>query len=161
SNEPSSEPSTEPVVEIPADAIAIIGLGCRFPGADTPRAYWDLLERGGTALSDVPEGRWPARYNLDALLRWPTGERLEPRAGFFRQDVYAFDAATFRTLPGEARFVDPQQRLFAEVAWEALEDSGYGGNALSGVTVGVYVGASSGHYHEDIGRLFESGVKID
>ncbi len=142
-------------------AIAIIGLGCRFPGAANPRAFWRLLEQGDRAIGPAPAGRWRSTQYLDRHRRQRGNEGFTPVAGFLTDDVHAFDAATFRISPAEAKFIDPQQRLFAEVAWETLEDAAYGGEALHDREVGVFVGASTGHYHEDMGRLFEAGVAID
>ena len=141
------------------DRIAVIGLACRFPGADTPQALWQLLSQGGSGLGELPADRWErpsfARYK-NAL-----AEKLTLRGGFLRGDVHAFDALTFRISPAEARIIDPQQRLFLEVAWEALEDAAHSGDAPESVTTGVFVGASTNHYREVLAEVQDGALTLD
>ena len=95
------------------EPIAIIGIGCRFPGADGPAAFWELLRTGAEAIGEVPDSRWTEQdlRGLDF-----------PRRSGFLKSIDRFDAAFFRIAPREAIFLDPQQRMLLEVAWEALED---------------------------------------
>ncbi|MFF0779260.1 SDR family NAD(P)-dependent oxidoreductase [Streptomyces sp. NPDC003720] len=116
------------------EPIAIIGMACRLPGADGPRAYWQLLSEGREAVGEAPESRWPAGT--------AAGHR---RAGFI-DDVDAFDAAFFDISPFEAAAMDPQQRLTLELAWQALEDARIVPSTLRDSATGVFVGAINGDY---------------
>ena len=111
------------------DPIAIVGLACRVPGADTPEAFWALLRDGRDAITMPPPSR-------DANL----GD------GGYLTDVARFDAACFGISPHEAGLMDPQQRLLCEVAWEALERAGITPSSLAGSRTGVFVGVSAGDY---------------
>ncbi|MFZ0718964.1 SDR family NAD(P)-dependent oxidoreductase [Mycobacterium sp.] len=115
------------------EPIAVIGIGCRFPGADDPAAFWRLLSEGRDAVGDIP----PERWNPD-----PNGVG---RGGFL-EHVDQFDAKFFNISPREAARIDPQQRLLLEVAWEALEDAGQPTEQLAGSPTGVFVGVSTYDY---------------
>ena len=103
------------------EPIAIIGIGCRFPGsASSPAAFWRLLESGTDAISEVPANRWPVADAND-----PDAQAAgisTTRWGGFLQDVDQFDPYFFGIAPREAATMDPQQRILMEVAWEALEE---------------------------------------
>ncbi|MCX2729177.1 beta-ketoacyl synthase N-terminal-like domain-containing protein [Saccharopolyspora sp. NFXS83] len=118
-----------------ADRIAVVGVAGRFPGAETPAKLWELLERGEEAIRDIPADRWDTADHPDA----------PARAGLL-DDIKRFDHAFFRISPREAELMDPQQRLFLEVAWEAFEDAGLDATALEGSRTGVYVGACHTDY---------------
>ncbi|MBB5158746.1 type I polyketide synthase [Saccharopolyspora phatthalungensis] len=122
--------------------IAVVGLSCRFPGADGPTALWSLLTSGATVDSPVPEGRWD-RSLLDAL---SPDEASIIRQGAFLGDVAGFDAAFFGISPHEAAMMDPQQRLLLELGWEALEDAGIPGKSVAGSALGVFVGVAGDDY---------------
>ena len=128
-----------------AEPIAIVGMACRFPGAPTPEAFWQLIERGGDAIRAVPPARWDTTpvYDTDTSRPGTTNSRH----GGFLDDVELFDAPFFGISPREAARMDPQQRLFLEVAWEALEDAGQDVEALTGSDTGVFVGLH-GHAHD-------------
>ncbi|MGC3998939.1 MAG: SDR family NAD(P)-dependent oxidoreductase [Anaeromyxobacter sp.] len=126
-----------------ADPIAVVGMGCRVPGADGPDAFWDLLCRGTDAVREVPPDRWDAAAWHDPDPAAP-GKAITRWAGFLDQ-VDGFDADYFGVLPREAERMDPQQRLFLEVAVEALEDAGLPRDRLRGARAGVYVAS----YHND------------
>src|SRR5262245_47240634 len=111
------------------DPVAIVGLGCRFPGGSGPEAYWRLLLAGGDAVRDVPPGRWDVEGLFDPDPAAPG--RISSRWAALVEDIDAFDAEFFGISPREARRVDPQQRLLLEVAWEALEDAGIPPTALA------------------------------
>ena len=124
------------------EPIAIVGMGCRFPGgADTPERFWTLLEEGTDAIAPVPSDRWPIDQYYDADPDTPG--KMVSRYGGFVAHLYDFDAAFFRIAPKEALSVDPQQRLLLELGWEALEHGGIAPDSLSGQPTGVFVGLSS------------------
>jgi acyl transferase domain-containing protein len=130
--------STEP--------IAIVGIGCRFPGASGPEAFWRLLRDGKDAVRDVPASRWDADAFYDPDPSRPG--KMNTRRGGFLEDVDRFDPQFFGISPREVRGMDPQQRLLLEVAWEALEDAGQPPEGLAGTATGVFMGVSSFDYYE-------------
>jgi myxalamid-type polyketide synthase MxaE and MxaD len=121
--------------------VAIVGIGCRFPRANGPKAYWRALLEGVDAVGEVP----PSRYDPDELAEADEDapENVNPRWGGFLDDVEGFDANFFGISAREATRMDPQQRLALEVAWEALEDAGLPAGALAGTTAGVFMGVST------------------
>jgi len=136
------------------DALAIIGIGCRFPSAEGPDEFWRLLRNGVDAIREVPAERW----DIDALFD-PDPDvpgRMSSRWGGFIDHPYAFDNTLFGLSEREARETDPQQRLLLEVAWHALEHAGYPREALRGSRTGVYVGISN----PDFGRRLARGAEI-
>ncbi len=126
------------------EPVAIVGIGCRFPGADGPEAFWRLLEEGVDAVTEVPPDRW----DVDALYDPDPGApgKMSTRWGGFLRAVDRFDAGFFGISPREAARMDPQQRLLLEVAWEALEDAGIDPGRLAGSRTGVFVGISTSDY---------------
>jgi len=126
------------------EAIAIVGLSCRFPGADSPDQYWRLLADGVDAITEVPAERWDiARYfDPDPDARG----KMYTRHGGFLQNVAGFDSWFFRISPREAQSLDPQHRLLLEVAWEAFEDAGMAADSLRGSDTGVFVGITTNDY---------------
>lgn len=126
------------------EPIAIIGIGCRFPGgADSPDAFWKLLREGRDAISEVPAARWdPIAYEawIDA------DQRDAARYGGFLAEALGFDADFFGISPREAKTLDPQQRMLLEVSWESLEDACIDPKGLGGSRTGVFVGISSADY---------------
>lgn len=124
------------------DAVAIIGMGCRFPGASSVDEFWRLLSNGNDAVTEVPAARWDVDqfYDSDATVRG----RMNTRFGGFLEAVDQFDPAFFRISPREARCMDPQQRLLLEVAWEALENAGR--PDLKTDLAGVFIGISGNDY---------------
>ncbi|TJZ49606.1 SDR family NAD(P)-dependent oxidoreductase [Streptomyces piniterrae] len=142
-------PATEP--------IAVVGLGCRFPGgAHDPERFWDLLKSRTDATSTVPEGRWDAERLHDPEAATPGTVRT--RRGGFLDSVDTFDAEFFGIPPREAETLDPQHRLLLEVAWEALEHMGQAPTALEGTQTGVFVGIGIDDY-----KLLQTGelARID
>ena len=122
--------------------IAILGMGCRFPGgADSPDAFWRLLREGRDAIREVPRDRWDidALYDPDPMAEG----KITSRWGGFLDQVDRFDAGFFGISPREAVRLDPQRRLLLEVAWDALEDAGQTREGLAGTATGVFVGAHS------------------
>lgn len=129
----------------PADEpIAVIGIGCRFPGAGDPAAFWRLLTDGIDAVGEIPPDRWDADafYNPDPSV---PGTAVTRRGGFLR-GVDQFDFSFFDISPRESAQMDPQQRLLLETAWEALEDGGQVPERLAGSRTGVFAGLSTNDY---------------
>jgi acyl transferase domain-containing protein/pimeloyl-ACP methyl ester carboxylesterase len=129
-----------------AEPIAVVGMGCRFPGGgNNPEQYWRLLAKGVDAVAPVPKSRWNAEFYYD-----PDPEALNKMyncdGGFLDVPVDQFDAEFFGITPREADHLDPQQRLLLEVSWEAIEDAGISPHSLSGSNTGVFVGISSVDY---------------
>ena len=127
------------------EPIAVIGFGCRVPGnGDDPASLWRLLRDGIDAIGPVPAERWDveAFYHADPE---HTGT-IATRAGGFLRDVDGFDPAFFGITRREARGMDPQQRLFLEVCWEALEHAGQPPDRLDRSATGVYVGVCGSDY---------------
>ena len=137
------------------EPLAIVGLGCRFPGgAADPGAYWRLLDEGRDGIVEVPAERW----DIDALYAPDpdTPGRMSARAGGFLEHATEFDAAFFGITPREALTLDPQQRLLLEVTWEALEDAGLAPAKLHGSATGVFVGiCNSDHFQRVLGHGLE------
>ena len=122
------------------EPIAIIGMGCRFPGgADCPEAYWRLLESGLDAVTEVPRSRWSLDDYFDANPDAPG--KMYTRYGGFLDRIDEFDARFFGISPLDAVNMDPQQRLLLEVAWEVLEDGAQipGEIANTGVYIGLFM----------------------
>ncbi|MFD0308733.1 type I polyketide synthase [Streptomyces sp. NPDC127119] len=137
-----------------AEPIAVVGLGCRLPGADSPDAFWRLLTDGVDASSDVPSDRFDAEA---MLAEGPvTPGRIATRRGSFLDRIDGFDNAFFHVSAREARSMDPQQRLFLQVAYEALDDAGVRVDELSGSRVGLYVGLNTTDYMQLVTRENEN-----
>ncbi len=127
------------------EPIAVIGVGCRLPGeVDDAEAFWALLRAGRTTRSEVPAARWDVALHHDPD---PTAAgKVATRFGNFLGDIAGFDAEFFGISPREAACIDPQHRVLAEVAWEALEDAGVPPASLVGTRTGVYAGIMSSEY---------------
>jgi acyl transferase domain-containing protein/acyl carrier protein len=121
--------------------IAIIGMSCRFPGAGSVEEFWSNLRRGVESISFFPD------VELERSLIEPVAadDPYLVKAGGLLDGVDLFDAAFFNFSPGEALVMDPQQRLFMECAWEALEDAGYGAIDEENA-IGVFAGATASTY---------------
>ncbi|HXM58141.1 MAG TPA: SDR family NAD(P)-dependent oxidoreductase [Candidatus Dormibacteraeota bacterium] len=126
-------PATSPAGRQP---IAVVGIGCRLPGARGPEGLWRLLVEGRDAVGEVPPGRWSDELAADDPVR----------LGGFLDDVAGFDARFFRIPADEATRMDPQQRMLLETSWEALEDAGWLGADLRRSSTGVFVGISGNEY---------------
>jgi acyl transferase domain-containing protein len=124
------------------EPIAIVGMSCRFPGgASTPDAFWQLLTGRVDAITEVPADRWNASalYDADAT----AAGKVATRWGGFIDGIADFDPYVFGISPREASRMDPQQRLWLEVAWEAFEHAGLTLDALAGSQTGVFLGLHS------------------
>jgi acyl transferase domain-containing protein len=131
--------------EAAAEPIAIVGIGCRFPGGvRDPESYWRLLQNGVDAISETPPSRWDVDQYYDADPDAPG--KIATRFGGFLDDVDQFDPAFFGISPREAKGMDPQQRILLEVCWEALEHAAISPDTLRGTPTGVFLGIAAGDY---------------
>jgi acyl transferase domain-containing protein/acyl carrier protein len=130
--------------EMELEPIAIIGIGCRFPGSSGPDEFWNSIHDGRDEITEVPADR----FNLDEVYDPdPTVPgKVCTRWGGFVDQVDKFDPQFFGISPREAARMDPQQRLLLEVAFEALEDAGQAPEKLAGGNTGVFVGISNNDY---------------
>jgi acyl transferase domain-containing protein len=126
------------------EPIAIIGMGCRFPGADCIESFWKLLATGADAVREVPQSRWKIDDYYDANPDAPG--KMSSRWGGFLDAIDQFDPEFFGISPREATFMDPQQRLLLEVSWEALENAGQSPRDLAACQTGIFVGLTSDEY---------------
>ncbi|MEU8181974.1 beta-ketoacyl synthase N-terminal-like domain-containing protein [Micromonospora sp. NPDC049044] len=127
------------------EEIAIVGMSCRLPGdVDSPEALWHLLNSKVDAVTEVPASRWSTDAFYDPDPKTPG--RMTARHGGFLSRVDEFDPYFFGISPREVQDMDPQQRLFLEVAWEAIEDAGITRDQLRGSPTGVFVGANAGDF---------------
>lgn len=129
------------------EPIAIIGMGCRFPGgANDPESFWQLLHNGVDAISDIPASRWDldAYYHADPH----KAGKMYIRQGGFIDLLRDFDADFFNIAPREMKSIDPQQRLLLEVGWEALESAALAPDTLKGSKTGVFVGLEKFDYFQ-------------
>ncbi len=134
-----------PIVPMPPDEpIALVGMACRLPQADSPAAFWRMLCDGTDAITTVPADRWAIDTLYDPDPQAPG--RMATRFGGFIDNVDRFDAGFFGMSPREAAQADPQQRLALELAWEALEDAGIRAGTLGGSRTGVFMGAMWSDY---------------
>ena len=126
------------------EPIAIIGIGCRFPGAENPQAFWELIKDGRDEVSEVPKSRWDVDKFYDSDRSSPG--KANTRWGGFLDNIDRFDPQFFGIAPKEAVTMDPQQRLLLEVAWETLEDAHYIPQNLRGSNTGVFIGIGTHDY---------------
>ena len=146
---PSMDPGTTVGQGTRTPGIAIIGMACRFPGADDPEAFWQDIRNGVDRVGEIPRDRW----RWEDVFGDPKTEpnKTNSRWGGFIDGIDRFDPLFFQMSPAEANFVDPQHRLFLETAWRAVEDSGYRVSDLAGRPIGVYAGVSKNDYAEMLG----------
>ena len=138
------------------EPIAIIGMGCRFPGgANDPESFWQLLCNGVDATREIPSDRWDINAYYDPNPQTPG--KMYTRRGGFLDRVDEFDAEFFGIAPREAVSMDPQQRLLLEVSYSALENAGQAPDKLSGSQSGVFIGISA-HDYEQLGGLSDIDV---
>ncbi|MEU6130766.1 SDR family NAD(P)-dependent oxidoreductase, partial [Saccharopolyspora sp. NPDC047091] len=124
---------TRPVED---DVIAVVGMSARYADAEDPQALWDHLVAGADLLEPVT--------------RWQLGPEITCRSGSFLRGIDRFDPVFFSMSGVEATYTDPQQRIFLEQCWNALEDGGYTGERLRERNCGVYVGCYTGDYYDHL-----------
>jgi len=126
--------------------IAVIGISGRYPMADGIDRFWENLKQGKDCITEIPPSRWDNRkwYHPDPV-KSEEG-KIYCKWGGFIEDADKFDPLFFHISPREAEILDPQERLFLEIAWTALEDAGYRRKDIQGMRVGVYVGVTSNTY---------------
>ncbi len=135
--------------------VAVIGLACRFPGAQNYIQYWQNLIANKLSIQVVPKQRWDWQAYYGDPIR-DIGKTNSKHAGFI-EGIDEFDASFFGIPPKEADYMDPQHRIFLECVWHAIENAGYKPNDFSGTRTGVYCGVSKNDYAE---LMREVGVEI-
>ncbi|HEY2335131.1 MAG TPA: SDR family NAD(P)-dependent oxidoreductase, partial [Solirubrobacterales bacterium] len=139
------------------EPIAIVGMGCRYPGGvGSPDGLWALVSEGGDAIAEFPADRG---WGLGSQLQLAQDSEFAPKGGFLDEAGH-FDPGFFGISPREALAIDPQQRLLLETAWEALEDAGIDPDLLRGTEAGVFMGATTGDYGYAIGATFSGSVIV-
>ncbi|MEV0493744.1 type I polyketide synthase [Streptomyces atratus] len=149
-----------------SEPIAIVGVGCRFPGGVTDTdTYWQLLTSGVDAIRDIPTDRWDNDSFYDEEPGKPG--TINTRSGGFLDRIDQFDHEFFGISRREALAMDPHQRLTLEVAWEALENAGRAPSGLAGSRTGVFMGVASSDYvtaqirqTEDVSAYTSSGAAL-
>ncbi|MBO9732433.1 MAG: amino acid adenylation domain-containing protein [Chitinophaga sp.] len=139
--------ATNDVPEVTDNRVAVVGIGCRFPGGiDTPEAFWNLLSEQRSGVTVVPQHRW----NVDDYFSSDEEAlgKMYTRTGGFIDQVDQFDPLFFGISPREAVGMDPQQRLLLEVCWEALEHAGIQPSALKGSNTGIFIGMGTDDYQQ-------------
>ncbi|MDH6144576.1 acyl transferase domain-containing protein [Kitasatospora sp. GP30] len=139
------------------EPIAIIGMGCRFPGAAGVAEFWNLLESNTDAVLPVPADRFDVNAWYDPEPGTPA--KLISRHGGFLDEVHGFDAAFFGISPREARTMDPQQRLLLHTVWEAFEDAGIPPASVRGSQTGVFVGQATAEYADAAGDAASADIR--
>lgn len=126
------------------DAVAIVGIACRFPSANGPRELWDNLCNGVDAITEVPPERWDANalYDPNPLAMG----KMNTKYGGFIKDIELFDARFFGIQNREAKRMDPAHRILMELSWEVFEDAGVLPSSVSSKQIGVFVGISGSDY---------------
>ena len=129
--------------QMPANAIAVVGMGCRFPGADSVEEFWRILDAGQSMLSEPPSGRFPTHDH----------ERSTDKTVYFGNyldDISRFDHRFFKKSSREAASMDPQQRILLEVSYQALESSGFFGPREPDLDVGCFIGVCASDYNDNV-----------
>ncbi len=136
---------TEVIKTEKSNDIAIISASLRIPGANNLNEYWRILENGECVIREIPEDRWPANDHYSADMN--SAYTSYSKCGGFIDNPYEFDPLFFGMSPSEATVTDPQQRIFLEIAWEVMQQAGYGGR-YSTNNIGVFVGSEQNGYSE-------------
>ncbi|MGE3725361.1 MAG: amino acid adenylation domain-containing protein [Candidatus Sericytochromatia bacterium] len=131
-----------------SEALALVSMACRFPGAETVHHFWQNLKNGEDLLSEIPQERWNAQRYYDP--QPGVSGKCATTKGYFLADVRQFDAGFFKILPEDAEVMDPQQRILLELCFEAFVSAGYQREQLSGQKVGVFMGITKSDYQNNI-----------
>ena len=129
--------------DMPPNAIAVVGMGCKFLGADSVEEFWRILDAGQSTLSEPPSGRFPTHDH----------QRSTDKTICFRNyldDIASFDHRFFKKSSREAASMDPQQRLLLEVSYQALDSSGFFGPRESDLDVGCFIGVCTSDYNDNV-----------
>jgi acyl transferase domain-containing protein/acyl carrier protein/NAD(P)-dependent dehydrogenase (short-subunit alcohol dehydrogenase family)/ubiquinone/menaquinone biosynthesis C-methylase UbiE len=155
---PALRPSPEAVgaPERDDEPIAVIGMAGRFPGSPDLDSFWRNLAARRNLVSEIPSGRWDWR-DFDGEAK-PGSERTTSRWGGFIEGADLFDAKFFGISPREAELMDPQQRIFLETVWHAIEDAGLDPRSLSGSDTGLFTGVSTADY---LDLLLRAGAPVE
>lgn len=143
-----SIPHLETVKEYENEPVAVIGISAKMPLSEDVDAFWNNILNGVDMVTEIPKDRWDWEKFYGDPLREPNKTNI--KWGGFMKDADKFDAAFFEIPPMEAQLMDPQQRVFLETAWKAIEDAGYNVSDLSGSKTGVFVGVSTWDYSEQL-----------
>ena len=138
-------------------SIAVIGMGCRFPGASSVDEFWGRLIGNADSVTAIPGDRYDAAAYHAPDPATP-GKSVSARGGFI-SDPFAFDPGFFGISPAEARAIDPQHRVLLQVVWEALEDAGIRPSALAGSRTGVFIGQATAEYGDEHRPLTEQDIR--
>ncbi|MFI1863690.1 SDR family NAD(P)-dependent oxidoreductase [Streptomyces jumonjinensis] len=152
--DPAARATEAPDLPAPAgpDPIAIVGIGLKYPGgSESPAEFDDFLREGRSGISPLPEDRW----DVAAFTPQEPGEKgkIQTTGGGFLDRIDLFDASFFNISPKEAQYIDPQQRLVLETAWQALEHANIDPAPLRRGNGGVYIGVSSIDYALELDSL--------
>ncbi|MGA7050250.1 MAG: beta-ketoacyl synthase N-terminal-like domain-containing protein, partial [Mycobacterium sp.] len=149
SSSSGAKPEPKPAAAAPIrtdEPIAIVAVACRFPGAPDPEGFWEVLSGGVDAIREIPDDRFDVDEYYDPDPEAPG--KIYTRYGGFLDRIDGFDPEFFGISPREAMWMDPQQRLMLEIAWEGLERAGYSHAALRGSRSGVFVGVAANEYSQ-------------
>ncbi|MDJ0460313.1 SDR family NAD(P)-dependent oxidoreductase [Streptomyces sp. H27-C3] len=156
--EPEAKPEPEPVASdrtgkrgVELVDIAVIGMSGAFPKAENLDEFWQNIVTGRDCVSEVPPSRWPVERYYDERPGTP-GKSYSKWMGVM-ENAHHFDPLFFNISPGEAEYMDPQQRVLLQESWRCVEEAGYNPEALSGTQCGVFIGCSVNGYG---GRLDET-----
>jgi 3-oxoacyl-[acyl-carrier-protein] synthase II len=138
------------------EPIAVVGMGCRFPGANNPEEFWQLLYGGKNAITEIPSEHWDGIKYYDEQPNTPG--KICTQYGGFVPHLQEFDASFFRIAPREAASLDPQQRLLLEISWEALENAAIPADKIQGSQTGVFIGISATDYWHQLLRRKETEI---
>ncbi|MCP5002909.1 MAG: hypothetical protein GY941_03015, partial [Planctomycetes bacterium] len=127
--------------------VAIIGMSCRYPMSENVDAFWNNLKEGKDCITEVPSDRWNGYKNWYHPDPEHTNTAYSKWGGFI-ENVDTFDPLFFGISPAEAENMDPQQRIFLEESWKAIEYAGYSPDSLGNQSCGVYVGCAAGDYRK-------------
>jgi len=140
-----------------SEPIAVVGIGCRFPGGvDSAEQMFELVAEGRDVVGSIPADRWDSSY-FDPDPTVP-GKIYTDQGGFLSSPIDEYDPAFFGISGPEAEFVDPQLRLLLEVSWEAIEHAGLAADRLAGSRTGVFMGISTNDYGDVVLRSRPDGI---